>query len=379
MDDFPAIADLLNVDDFEKAARRRLPRMYFEYIAGGAEDEVTLRDNRAAFDRWRFVPRVLRGVREVSLATTLLGREHSWPVLIAPMGVQRIVCDEGEIAMARGARRQSTAFTLSTVATCSIEDVAEQAGPWGFQLYLLRDRSHTLDLVRRAEERGAASLIVTVDTPVMGNRECNVRNRFVLPQGVGMANFDAPAIQSLVDATDGQGLVDLAQVNFEPAIGWSDIEWIASNTRLPIVVKGILAPEDARIAVDRGAKAIVVSNHGGRQLDGAVATLDALPGIVDAVAGGCEVYLDGGIRRGADIVKALALGARAVFVGRPVLWGLAAGGEEGVVRMLEILREELTVCLHLCGVASPAGIDRSLVCQADRVSCSNSQRYQRQY
>jgi len=359
----------LNLHEYEWAARAALPPMTFGYVAGGAEDEVTRRENRAAFDRWRLLPRVLTGVSAPSLATTVLGREIALPVLIAPTGFHRLHCEDGERATARAARALGTLYTMSTAASLPIETIAPEAGAggWWFQLYVYRDRGITRDLVARAEVAGAAALVVTVDVPALGRREADDRNRFALPPELLGANVRLPAEgRQPVDGGDSGLAAFVAGADWEPALTWDDLDWLAGLTSLPVVPKGILHPADAVRALDHGARAILVSNHGGRQLDSAVASLDALPAVAAAVGGRGEVYLDGGIRRGTDVVKALALGARAVFVGRPILWGLAVAGEAGARRVLELLQAELVRDLLLCGVESPAAVDRALVVPAGR-------------
>jgi 4-hydroxymandelate oxidase len=303
---------------------------------------------------------VLQGVREVSTATSVLGQAITLPVLIAPSSLHRLCHDEGERATARAAKGAGTIYTLSTPASTMLEDVAPEAGPWWFQLYVFRDRGLTRDLVARAAAAGAAALVVTVDTPQLGRREADQRNHFALPPGVTMPNVQLPAPRPAAEAgATATWLTGTPMV--EAALTWDDLDWLASLSPLPVIPKGILHPDDAVAAVAHGAQAVIVSNHGGRQLDGAVATLDALPAVVDAVAGRAEVLVDGGVRRGTDVLKALALGARAVLVGRPALWGLAVGGEAGVRHVLELLRAELALDLLLCGLANPAGVDRSLI------------------
>jgi 4-hydroxymandelate oxidase len=356
----------VNLHDYEAAARAVLPPMAYEYVAGGAGDEETLRGNREAFRRWRLLPRMMRGIAAVDPRTTVLGQEIAMPVLLAPVGMQRLVHAEGERASARAARAAGTIFTLSTAATCAIEEVAPEAGNWWFQLYVYRDRAITRDLVQRAEAGGAAALVLTVDVPVLGRREADERNRFTLPPGLALANLQRSDHRHLPVDMDGSGLAAYITSIWESALSWQDLEWLASLTTLPVLAKGILAPDDARRALEHGARAVVVSNHGGRQLDSAVASLDALPAVVEAVDGRAEVLMDGGVRRGTDVLKALALGARAVLLGRPYLWGLAVDGEAGVRRVLELLREEIARDLLLCGCAGPAEVERSLLARADR-------------
>jgi 4-hydroxymandelate oxidase len=358
-DDVPALP--LNLHEYETAARALLPPMVWHYVAGGSGDEATLRSNRAAFDRWRLLPRMLRGLREVSTVTTVLGQDISLPVLIAPSGRHRLCHDEGERATARAARAAGTIYTMSTAATFAIEEVAPEAGPWWFQLYVYRDRGLTRELVTRAATAGASALVVTVDVPMRARREAEERARFTMPPGITTALLAAP--EGTVVPGESNSTAVAAEINaiFDPTLNWDDLDWLASLSPMPVLLKGILHPADAARALDYGVRAILVSNHGGRQLDGAVAALDALPAVVDAVAGRAEVLVDGGVRRGTDVVKALALGARAVLIGRPIHWGLAIDGEAGVRHILELLRAELALDLMLCGVASPAQVDRSLL------------------
>lgn len=375
----------LNLAEFERLAAERLPPMAYDYYAGGARDEVTLRENRAAYERIGLRYRVLRDVRERDLSISLLGRTISMPVLLAPTAFHRLACDEGEVATARAAAAARTTMILSTLSTRSMEDVAkayvasssgmEARPPW-FQLYVYRDRGATEALVRRAEEAGFGALVLTVDAQIWGVRERDVRNRFALPEGIQMPNLSGGK-SSLGRVEGNSGLAAYVNEMFDPSLTWEALEWLAGITDLPVLVKGIVHPEDGRLAVERGASGVVVSNHGGRQLDTSVATIRALPDVatsVDEALGRCgrereefPVLVDGGVRRGTDVVKALALGADAVCVGRPVLWGLAAGGEAGARRVLEILREEIDLAIALCGACVPADIrqiGRSLVVEA---------------
>ena len=356
----PTVAPPLNLHEYEAAARALLPPMVFDFVAGGSGDEVTVRGNRAAFDRWRLLPRVLRGVREAATETSVLGQQITLPVLVAPSSLHRLCHDEGERATARAAKAAGTIYTMSTPASKALAEVAPEAGPWWFQLYVFRDRGLTEDLITRAAAAGASALVVTVDTPLLGRREADARNRFALPPGVTMPNIQAPVPDRPAGEGAGSWWITAAPV-VESALTWDDLDWLASLSPLPVIPKGILHPDDAVRAVEHGAPAVIVSNHGGRQLDSAVAALDALPPVVEAVGGRAEVLVDGGIRRGTDVVKALALGARAVLIGRPILWGLAVGGEAGVRHVLELLRAELALDLLLCGLASPGDAGRSLL------------------
>ncbi|HLI52473.1 MAG TPA: alpha-hydroxy acid oxidase, partial [Thermomicrobiaceae bacterium] len=287
----------LNLSEYEAAARAVLPEMMYWYLDGAACDRITFNENRLAFGRWRLLPRVLRGLGEVDLSTKVLGQEISLPVMLAPVGMHRTVHDEGELATARAANAAGTIFTLSTVATYPIEEVAPLCDRWWYQLYIYKDREVTRDLVRRAEAAGAGALVVTVDTPVLGRREMDERGHFVLPEHVTIANIERSVrgLERMPRNAAGSALSAYTS-NFDASLSWADLDWLASITRLPVVPKGILAAADARLAVEHGAKAIIVSNHGGRQLDGSVATLDALPAIAREVNDEIEVYLDGGIR-----------------------------------------------------------------------------------
>lgn len=356
----PEAAQLLNLHEYEAAARRLLPEMIWAYVASGSGDEASVRANRAAFAQWRLLPRVLRGLAGASTATTVLGQEIALPVLIGPSGRHRLCHDDGELATARAAKAAGTIYTMSTAANYPIEAVGPETGRWWFQIYVYRDRGLTAELVQRAAAAGASALVVTVDVPVRGEREDEKRTRFATPANIPTAYLGA-------DSRKGEQRPSAAsEVNalFDPTFRWDDLDWLASLANLPFLVKGMLHPADAVRSLDYGARAIVVSNHGGRQLDGAIAALDALPGVVDAVAGRGEVLVDGGIRRGTDILKALALGARAVLIGRPTHWGLAVAGEAGVSHILGLLQEELARDLLLCGLGSPTEVRRELLVPA---------------
>ncbi|MCC6793143.1 MAG: alpha-hydroxy-acid oxidizing protein [Thermomicrobiales bacterium] len=348
------MAGPVNLLEYEAIARGVMSRPMFDFVVGGSQDEVTLRANRESFNRWRLVPRVLTGVDSPSLATTVLGEHVSLPVLVSPMGLHRVAHAEGELASAAGAQRAGTIFCFGVASSTAIEEVAAVAGRWWFQLYLLTDRGRSLEHVRRAEQAGASAIVLTVDVAVRGRREADERNRFGLPPGVTMPN-----LIPVGHADDAPGYPVLAA--WDKAITWRDLEWLVNETNLPVVVKGVLAPEDAHLAIEHGAKAVIVSNHGGRQLDSAIASLDALPAIAEMIGDRGEVYLDGGVRRGVDVIKALALGARAVMIGRPVMYGLAAGGEDGVVHIFDLLRQELTTDLILAGVADITHVPSGLV------------------
>jgi 4-hydroxymandelate oxidase len=352
----------VNVLDFEAAARERLSTMAYGYYASGADDEVTLRENRMAFERLRLRPHVLVDVSRRDLETEVLGQRLSMPILVAPTAFHKLACPEGEAATARGAARAGTVMILSTLSTTALEEVVPAAaGRLWFQLYVYRDRGATRGLVERAEAAGCKALVLTVDVPVLGRRERDVRNRFRLPEGIVAQNLLPAGYEQIVEVPRESGLAAYASTLLDPSLSWKDVEWLCATTRLPVVVKGILRPDDALRAVEHGAAGIGVSNHGGRQLDTTPPPIEALPAIAEAVAGRCTLLLDGGVRRGTDVVKALALGAQAVLVGRPVLWGLAAAGEDGVARVLEILRDELDRDLALCGCPTIRDVTRDLV------------------
>jgi 4-hydroxymandelate oxidase len=351
---------LLTVDDFEEAARHLLPRATYSYIRAGADEERALRANREAFSAYELWYRVLVDVASPSTATTVLGRHVSLPILISPAGYQRLAHADGEIATARGAARAATIFTLSTVSTVSLEDVAAASdGAKWFQLYVYKDRGLTQWLVERAERAGYEALVLTVDLPVVGRRLADERHGFHLPPGMTIANLEGRA--AMPEDFEGSLLTAYFSAHLDPSVTWKDVAWLRSITHLPVILKGIVRPDDASRAVDEGVEAIVVSNHGGRQLDTAPASIHALAEVAEAVDGRCELLMDGGICCGNDVLTALALGARAVMVGRAVLWGLAVGGEEGVIAVLDLLAGELRRAMVLAGCPDVASASRDLV------------------
>jgi 4-hydroxymandelate oxidase len=359
-----ALERCLNVADFESLARKRLSPGAYGYYAGGSEDERTLARNRDGLGRWVLLPRVLVDVGRVDVSARALGAAVAMPILVAPTAFHRLAHPDGETATARGAGAAGALMVASTIATCTLESIAEAAtGPLWFQLYVYRDRSLALDLIRRAEAAGYRGLCLTVDAPRLGRRERDLVNRFTLPPRLTMANLASAGAQ-YARWGSRSSMFDYANSQLDPSLSWDAVSWLRKQTKLPILLKGIVRRDDAIRAVERGVEAIIVSNHGGRQLDGEEATILALPDVVEAVAGRAEVYVDGGFRRGSDVLKALALGARGVLVGRPVLWGLAAGGAPGVTRVLELLRAELELAMALAGCPSLAAIDRSLVRRA---------------
>jgi 4-hydroxymandelate oxidase len=340
---------LLNIADYARVARGKLAKEVCDYYEGGALDEITLRENTAGWERLKLYYRVLASVGKRDLRTTVLGQAISMPIVVAPTAFHKLACDEGEIATARAAKSAETLFILSSLSNTAMESVFAEAGsPRWFQLYMYKDRGITRELVQRAEAAGAEAIVLTVDAPGLGTRERDARNSFRLPEGLGVENL-APLGKSAFPEVTGSGLAAYVRMNFKEDLGFDDLEWLCGSTKLPVVVKGVCRGEDACRAAEYGAKAVVVSNHGGRQLDTAPATCEVLPHVVHAAGDLCEIYVDGGIRRGNDVLKALALGARAVLVGRPILWGLSVAGEQGAGQVLEILRRELDEAMLLCG------------------------------
>ena len=376
----------LNVADLRALARRRLPRGVFDFIERGSEDDLAVANNRSSFDRYRLAPAVLRDVSQRSLASNLLGRTSPLPLVVAPTGAAGLMWHDGEVALARAAAARKIPFTLSTASLTSIERIAAEApGRLWFQLYMWPDRTLSHDLVRRVQQAGFEALMVTVDTAVSPNRECNVRNGFMLPFRVnrrnfldiathprwlvsvilrylldsglpGFVNFPASLQRSLTAAPRGRSTLPKTD-----SLTWDDVRDLRRIWDGPLIVKGILRPEDALAAANHGADAVVVSNHGGRNLDASVPPLHALPAIVDRVGGRIEVMMDGGIQRGSDAIKALALGASAVLVGRAPLWGVAAAGQAGAEHALGILAEEMLRVLGQLGCSSVAELNRSLL------------------
>jgi 4-hydroxymandelate oxidase len=345
------IASLVTVDDYESVARERLSPMAYDYYRSGADEEHTLRRNRDAFARYEIWYRTLVDVSAPHLATTVLGAPVAFPILVAPTAYHRLACPEGERATARGTAGVDTLYCASTLATTTLEDVASVAptAPRWFQLYVHKDREFTARLIQRAKAAGYRAIVVTADTPVLGRRCADVRNEFCLPEGMLMENLVDALPPDLRDGS-GSELARFVASRHDPSFVWSDLDVIAQQAApLPVVVKGIARPDDALRALDHGARAVWVSNHGGRQLDLAPATIDVLADVVRVVGDRSEVYVDGGIRSGTHALIALGLGARAVFVGRPILWGLAAAGAEGVAGVLGLLRDELVRAMQLAG------------------------------
>ncbi|KFO65451.1 Hydroxyacid oxidase 1 [Corvus brachyrhynchos] len=335
------------IADFEEYAKTFLPKSVYDYYQSGADDQETLADNVAAFSRWKLYPRVLRDVSVMDLSTSVLGQRVTMPVCVAATAMQRMAHPHGETATARACQAVGTGMMLSSWATSSIEE----------------DREVTESLVRRAERAGYRGIFVTVDTPYLGRRVADVRNKFQLPPHLRLRNFSSNdlAFSSGKDFGENSGLAVYVAEAIDASVNWEDIKWLRGLTSLPIVLKGILRDDDAKEAVKIGVNGILVSNHGARQLDGVPATIDVLPEIVEAVEGKVEVFLDGGVRKGTDVLKALALGAKAVFIGRPLLWGLAYQGEEGAKEVLQMLKEEFRLAMALTGCRTVEEIGRTLI------------------
>jgi L-lactate dehydrogenase (cytochrome) len=378
------LARAASVADLRAIARRRLPRGVFDYIDGGAEDERTMAANAAAFAAVTFRPRVLRDVGEVDPSTTLLGRPLPLPLVLAPTGFSRIADPDGELAVARAAARAGLPYTLSTLSTRSIEEVAAAgAGPKWFQVYVWRDRGLVKEMIGRAATAGYEALVLTVDTAVLGRRERDVRRGFSLPPTIGLSTLVDGAlhpgwtwrflrsdpirfanVRDDAGVGDGSTAVTLSEyvnTQFDPGLSWRDVEWMRSVWAGPLVIKGVQTVDDAQLAADAGVEAIALSNHGGRQLDSAPATLDLVAPVADAVGDRLEIICDGGVRRGSDIVKAVALGARACMAGRAYLYGLGAGGERGVDHVLGLLGADVRRTMALVGASSVAELGRELV------------------
>ena len=343
--------DILSLPEFEERARQCMTPMAYEYVASGAAEEHTVRWNREAFDRIRLRPRVLRDVAAVDVRVTLFGREHAFPILLAPTAYHRVLHPGGEIATARGAAAAGITWIVSVGTTTPLQEIAAAASsPLWFQLYFQSDRAFTRDLVQQVEASGCEVLCLTVDSPIIGPRNRQARAGFTLP-----AEVTTPHLYDIGQRK--QAVMDPRRVTAT----WQDVEWLRGFTTLPLVLKGILDGEDANRAIQAGAAGVIVSNHGGRNLDTAVAAIDALPEVVEHVGGRVPVLVDGGIRRGTDVIKSLALGAGAVLIGRPYCYGLSVAGSEGVRRVVEILRAELEAAMMLMGVARLSEIERSVL------------------
>lgn len=349
----------MDIPDYCRLAEATMPAMAWDYVSGGAADELTLRWNREAYERIRLRPRNLVDVSHIDTRVTLFGREMPFPILLAPAAYQRLVHPDGELATVRGAGAAGATLVVSSFATTTVEEVAAAAThPLWFQLYVQPDRGFTRDLVGRAEAAGCQALVVTADTPVLGPRYREIRGNFALPAGMERANLRGI---SNAGAAGRPTEANIYSAMLDPKLSWKDVDWLRSLTRVPVLLKGVMNAEDAGRAVDAGVSGLIVSNHGGRNLDTVPATIDALPEVVAKVAGRIPVLVDGGIRRGTDVLKAFAVGASAVLVGRPYLYGLAVGGAEGVAHVVTILRRELEMAMALTGRTTLAAIDRTVL------------------
>jgi 4-hydroxymandelate oxidase len=350
------LADLVCLTDFEPPAKAKMSRMAWEFITAAAADETTLRWNREAYQRLRLRPQVLRDVSHLETSITLLGQQHAFPILLAPTSNHKLFDPEGEVATARGAAAAGATLVISSAANTKIEDVAAQTkGPLWFQLYVQRDRVFTRDLVQRAEGSGYRALCLTVDSPVLGARNRETRSHVVPPP---MPNLEGLKKVAGGESYRGTGVYSPIM---DPSLNWKDVEWLRSLVKIPVLLKGVLNPDDADRAAREGVAGIIVSNHGGRNLDTVPATMDALPLVTEKVAGRIPVLLDGGIRRGTDVLKALALGANAVLIGRPYLFGLSVGGAAGVTKVVTILQTELQMAMALTGRTTIGSVDRSVL------------------
>jgi 4-hydroxymandelate oxidase len=352
----------VNVYDFEEFARNNLPKMVFDYFASGANDEITLRKNHAAYDRIKLKYRVLKNISNRDLKTSILGHQVSMPVVIAPTAFHKMAHPGGEIATVKAAGNAGTIMILSTLSNTSIEEVLEAAtGPVWFQLYVYKDRGETKVLVERAESAGCSAIVLTADAQIWGRREADIRNHFQLPENLSVKNLMPAGKDQFPKQVAESGLAAYVSSLFDQSLSWKDLDWLCSLTKLPVLLKGIVHQDDAKMALDYGVAGMVVSNHGGRQLDTAPATIEVLQEIVDVAGEKLEILIDGGIRRGTDILKAIALGAKAVSIGRPVFWGLAYDGQKGVERVLNILQTELDLAMGLCGFSSIAEINKGVI------------------
>ncbi len=353
----------INLNDYQKLARAKLPKMVYDYFAGAAEDEFTHQRNQSEYQDWLLNYRVLTGVAQRNPGVNLLGKHYSYPFAVAPMAFHQLAHPAGECGVAQAAAKMRIPFTVSTMSNASLEEIAmSSTGDKWFQLYVFKDRGLTKSIVQRAEAAGYQMFQVTVDVPVLGRRERDMRNAFTLPEGLTIKNFEDNSTASHFVGEHGKvGQAVYTLCHFDAGLNWKDIEWLCQLTSLPVLVKGIINAEDAFLALNHGAAGVVVSNHGGRQLDSVPSTIEVLPEICDRLAGQGAVLIDGGIRRGTDIIKALALGADFVQIGRPMLWGLALEGKSGVEKVMQILIDELDTAMALMGIERIDQLNRSMI------------------
>ncbi|HEY2393530.1 MAG TPA: alpha-hydroxy acid oxidase [Candidatus Angelobacter sp.] len=355
---------IADVTQFEPLARRRLSKMAYDYVRSGGGDEISMRENRRGFERLQLTPNVLVNVSQLDTRVNLFGSELESPILLAPVAYHRLYHSEGEVATARGASAAGAAMVISTFTTTAIDEIARNTQrPIWFQLYVQRDRAFTKDMVQRAVAAGCKAVCLTVDTPVLGCRYSQLS--FGLPKGIECVHLRGLDLSAPISARKMERGRIFDPI-FDPSFNWNDLEWLRSIAGVPVIVKGVLNPEDGKRAAECGADGVIVSNHGGRNLDTVPSTIEALPRVIEAVAGRIPVMLDSGIRRGTDVLAALALGAKAVFIGRPYIYGLAAGGAQGVERVINILRDEFERTMALTGRCSIAEIDSSVLLTNDR-------------
>ncbi len=352
----------VNLNEFEKLAKSLLDKPAYDYYSSGANDEITLLENLQAYKRIQLYPRVLVDVDRRDLTTTVLGTKISMPIMIAPTAFHKLACTEGELATAKSASNNQTIMVLSSLSTTSPENVAASTdGSLWFQLYIYKDRELTKSVIQRVEQLGYKALCITVDAPLLGRREKDVHNRFSLPDGMTIATVGDYLEKEMAQNAKNSSLNVYFASLLDQSVTWKDVDWIRSISKLPIILKGVHRKDDAIRAAEHGFDGIIVSNHGARQLDTVPATIDLLPAISESVGDKLEVFLDGGIRRGTDVIKAIALGAKAVLIGRPILWGLAVNGSEGATRVIQLIREETDLAMALCGISNISAITRDII------------------
>tara|TARA_B100000686_G_C16794716_1_gene981446 strand:- start:1609 stop:2691 length:1083 start_codon:yes stop_codon:yes gene_type:complete len=352
----------INLNEFEGLAKSLLDKPAYDYYSSGANDEITLLENLQAYKRIRLYPRILVDVENRDMSTTVLGTKISMPIMIAPTAFHKLACAGGELSTAKAAYNNQTIMVLSSLSTTSPEDVAAStdASLW-FQLYIYKDRELTKSVIQRVEQLGYKALCITVDAPLLGRREKDVHNRFSLPDDMTIATVGDYLEKEMAESARNSSLNVYFASLLDQSVTWKDVEWIRSISNLPIILKGVHRRDDAIKAAEYGFDGIIVSNHGARQLDTVPATIDLLPAISESVGDKLEIFLDGGIRRGTDVIKAMALGAKAVLIGRPILWGLAVNGSEGASKVLQLIREETDLAMALCGISNISEITRDII------------------